>query len=101
MKKIIVSVCSAAILASVGLAGAEGTSAQKAPEDFATKKANILQRMDEREKVMAQKRQEVRACVEAAKSNEDLRVCRHKMRAGHEEGKERFREKMEQRKQQQ
>lgn len=100
MKKTIVWVCSAAILASAAIAGAETATPQKGPQDFESKKANILQRMDDREKKMAQKRQEARACVQAAQNENDLKACREKIRAEHKAKKDKFREMKEQRRQQ-
>lgn len=100
MKKTIVWVCSVAILAGAGFAGAETAAPKAAPEDFAARKARILQHMDEREKKMAVKRQETRGCVQAAQSDSDLKACREKLKAEHKEKRAKFHEMKEQRKQQ-
>lgn len=99
MKKAIAWACSAAILASAGFSGAATEAPVSGPQDFAAKKAHILQRMDDREQKMAQKRQEARACVQASQSNDDLKACRDKMKAQHKEARMKHQEKMQQRNQ--
>ncbi|NLI30048.1 MAG: hypothetical protein GX423_08230 [Nitrospiraceae bacterium] len=101
MKKTIVWVCSFAILAGTGIVNAETAAPQKAPQDFAAKKANILQRMDDREQKMAQRHKEARACVQAAQNDADLKDCHDKIRAEHKAKRDKFREMRDQRRQQQ
>lgn len=100
MKKTIVWACSAALLVSAAVAGAGTVAPQQGPQDFDTKKANILQRMDDREKKMNQKHQEGRACIQNAQNDNDLKACREKMRMQHKEKRDKFREMRDQRKQQ-
>jgi len=101
MKKAIVWVCSLAVLASAGIVSAETTAPSKAPQDFATKKANILRQMDDREQNRAQRHKETRACVQAAQNDADLKACHDKIRAEHKAKRDKFKEMREQRKQQQ
>lgn len=101
MKKVIVWACSLALLAGTGIVSAETAAPPKAPQDFTTKKATILQRMDDREQKMAQRHKESRACVQAAQNDADLKACHDKIRAEHKAKRDKFREMREQRRQQQ
>ncbi|HMK42671.1 MAG TPA: hypothetical protein VK445_00880 [Dissulfurispiraceae bacterium] len=75
IRKVTICSCALASVLFAGLASADSSTAPQSPEDFTAKKARILQKMDDREKKMAQRRDESRACITAAQNNDDLRAC--------------------------
>jgi hypothetical protein len=92
MKKTLgIWVCTLVLFASSGFAATEMSTPQNSVQDFASKKADILKRMDEREQIMLQRHKEARACVEAAQNDNDLRTCREKIRADHKGKRDNFR----------
>ncbi len=75
MKKALIAAALLALVFALRAFAAEGSKPATAPgKTFEQRQANILKMIDERIASM----QEGRACVQAAKSDDDLKACREK-----------------------
>ena len=91
MKRALAVAAAVLILASSGLALAagDGGASQRPEPTFEQKKANILKILDQR----MSKLLEEKACIDAAKNDEELNVCREKHLAERKQLEDRTRQR--------
>ena len=77
MKRTFIAAALLSFAFAVPAFAAESSQPPNAPKTFEERQTNILKMLDTRIASL----QEGRACVQAAKSDEDLRVCREKHQA--------------------